>query len=74
MNFCAALFIATLWFGDSLFGLAHGYFAIRLQVDFVADDGQGDAVAQHAAQFLHPVLHLGERVLVGDVIDEDGGV
>ena len=42
---------------------------LLLHVDLVSGDDKADLGAQHLAELLHPVLHLGEAVRVSDVVN-----
>jgi hypothetical protein len=48
--------------------------ALSLEIDLVADNGKGNLSAKHLAKLLHPILHLDEAVVVGDVVDKQCSV
>jgi hypothetical protein len=47
---------------------------LRLEVNFVARDGQVDVIAEHLSELLDPVLDLLETVRISDIVYENGTV
>lgn len=48
--------------------------SILLQVDLIPHYRQDDISPQYLLQFAHPVLDFLERILIRDIVDQDGAI